>query len=321
MPMGLTGGNAPTQTISSVGVANPGRITSVGNATPGSITGVDVAHPGTLGGVGSVPAIVPPPVAPVKVVVPAAPAPVYAPKLDIAAVNAQARADAANAVNPYYTQQLNQFLTQQSQLQQQQQAQAQTNIKNAQDTLAETQKNNTLTGERTTADTALKTSQINTAQDQNQQDTGTSFEDARLAMAKQQATNGILGSGAGNRATNTAIIQRNTTEGRQNTQFQEQKDAAALDKARTFEDLANSNDLATKTEGKTESQVNFDLGNYIQNLGYQSQQQRDALDKARQNEIDATAKQLSQTAYANYLNNISDPATRVVAAQTYSGAF
>lgn len=286
------------------------------NAIKTTLGGINYNYAGDI--IPATPKVAPVPVTPVSTGVPP---PVYAPKLDIAAVNAQARADAGNAVNPYYTDQLNKFLTQQATQQKQQEEQTQTNIKNAEDTLAQTQKTNALTGERATADTTAKIGDINTAQDQNQQDTGTSFEDARLALAKQQATAGILGSGAGNRATNTAIIQRNTTEGRQNDQFQEKKDTALLDKSRTFEDLANSNQLAETTTGKNVAQANFDLGNYIQNLAYQTQAQRDALDKARQEEIATTTKTLAQTAYANYLNGIADPATRVAAAQTYSGSF
>lgn len=246
---------------------------------------------------------------------------VYAPKLDIAAVNANARAAAENNVNPYYTKTLNDFLAQQAALKAQQEQATNTNIKNYQDTLQQTLDANALTGQRTTEDTATKMGQINTAQDQNQQDTGTSFENARLAAAKQQAANGVLGSGAGNRQTNNAIIQRNTTEGRQNDQFQLQKDVTELNKARTFEDLAISNKLAAQAESKNEAAAKFDLGNYIQNQQYAIEQQKNDLEKQRLQSIAQEQQNQAKLAFNNYLAGISDPAQRLAAAQTYGGAF
>lgn len=308
--------NAPTSNapITGAQLLGPTTYNQDPNAIKTTLNGVNYNFAGDVVPSAAPAAITPPPV-------PTAPAPVYAPKLDVAAINTQARADAGNAVNPLYSLYLNQLLADSAAKQQQQQQQTATNIQNAKDTLKQVQDANALTGTRVTADTATKLGDVNTAQDQNQQDTGTSFEEARLAQAKQQATAGVLGSGAGNRQTNTAIIQRNTTEGRQNDAFQEQKDAAELDKSRTFEDLANSNTLAGSAEGKTESQANFDLGNYIQNLNFQTTKSQNDLETARQNQLDATAKQLSQNAYAKYLNNISDPATKVAAAQTYGSSF
>lgn len=261
-----------------------------------------------------------PPTVPTSVAPTVAP-PVYAPKFDTAAVAAQARADAANAVNPYYTQELSKFLSQQGNLQSQEQAKTATDVQNAKDTLAEALKSNDLTGTRTTEDTGIKEGQINQTQDQYQQDSGDQFETARLAQARAQAQAGVLGSGTGNGQTNTAIITRNTTEGRAVDQAQQQKDAAELFKARTFEDLANSNTLANTTEGKSEAQSNFDLSNYITNLNYQTDSQRDALDKARQDDIATQTTALAKTAYNNYINGIANPATRQVAAQTYGSSF
>lgn len=309
-----------------------GAISIAPPAAPGSTTiqpGYTVPNTGktyTVGGQTfnqfgdpvAAPAVTP---APPTSIAPAIAPPVYAPKFDTAAVAAKARADATGAVNPYYTAELNKFLTQQGALQQQKQTQDATDVQNFKDTLDETLKNNALTGDRTSQDTATKIGDINKSTDQFQQDSGDSFEVAREAQARAQSAAGVLGSGAGNRQTNTAIVTRNTTEGRAVDKAQEQKDAAELFKARTFEDLATSNASATKTEGKQESQATFDLNNYIHNLNYQTDAQRDALDKARQGEIEATTQTLAKTAYNNYINGIANPAQRVAAAQTYGGSF
>lgn len=254
-------------------------------------------------------------------IAPTVPAPVYAPNFNTAAVAAKARADAAGAVNPLYTAKLNDFLASQAALRQQHEQQAATDKQNAADTLKEVQDANALTGERTTASTTLKEADINKATDQYQQDSGDQFALAREAQARAQAVSGTLGSGAGNRQSNTAIITRNTTEGRAVDKAQEQKDAAELFKAQTFEDLTNNSNLAAKTEGKNVAQTNFDLNNYITNLGFQTEASKNALEEERQNKIDAETQALAKTAYNNYINGIANPAQRVAAAQIYGGSF
>lgn len=270
--------------------------------------------------VSTAPATVAPSTAPTSVA-PSVSAPVAAPYFDTNAAANAARARATDAVNPLYTAKLNDFLASQAALQSQKQAQTATSVQNYKDTLDEALKTNEVSGQRTSADTALKIGDINQAADQFQQDSGDQFELARTAQARAQATAGILGSGAGNRQTNTAIISRNTTEGRADDKAQEQKDAAELFKARTFEDLATSNASATKTEGKNEAQANFDLGNYITNLDFQTKDQTNTLNEQRQAQIDASTKALAQTAYNNYINGIANPAQRQAAAQTYGGSF
>ena len=93
--------------ISSTSVANPGRISSVGVANPGRITSVGVATPPLLTNLrqGST-SYVPDPnfVAPrYNVGGGGAPAPVYAPKLDVAAINAQARQAAEKALRQFHS--------------------------------------------------------------------------------------------------------------------------------------------------------------------------------------------------------------------------
>lgn len=254
-------------------------------------------------------------------VAPAVAPPVYAPKFDTVAAAAKARSDAAGAVNPLYNYYINNTLADQAAKQKQAQDQATTDTKNAQDTLQEALDANALTGSRATESTALKESDINKSTDQYQQDSGTQFEAAREAQARAQATAGTLGSGAGNNQTNTAIITRNTTEGRAVDKAQEQKDAAELFKAQTFEDLANSNTLAGKTEGKTVAKTQFDLSNYLQNLNYQSQKTVDDYKASQVTALDLKTRELSQVAYNNYIQGITNPAQIAAAAAKYGGSF
>lgn len=249
------------------------------------------------------------------------PAPVYAPKLDVAAINSQARSAAENAVNPFYTKQLNDFLAQQSAAKQQQQTQYDTNVQNLQDTLKNTQEANALTQQRTAEDTATKLGQVNTANDQNQVDTGNQFENARLAEAKAQATNGILGSGAGNRQTAVATTARNSTEQTQNDQFQAQRDQQNLFKSRTFADLAKSNEQAATAETKGEKQAKFDLDSYIQNAGFTEQNQRNQLEEQRLQRVASEQQNQAKLLFNNYLAGISNPAQYEAAVRTYGGSF
>ena len=243
---------------------------------------------------------------------------VYAPKLDFAAINSQARSAAENAVNPYYTKTLNDFLTQQAAKRTQYETQNATNVQNLQDTLKQTLEANALSKERTGADVALNQEQINTQNDQNQQDTGTQFEDQRLADAKALATAGILGSGAGNRATATNAANANTAEGRQNAKFQEQRNQQELFKTRTFEDLAKSGELATANTAKGEKQAKFDLDSYIQNLGFEEQNQRNSLEQQRLSAVGQEQQNQQQLLVNNFINSIADPAKRQAALQAYA---
>lgn len=250
-----------------------------------------------------------------------APAPVYAPKLDVASINAQARTAAEGAVNPFYTKQLNDFLAQQSAQKLQQQTQHDTNIQNLQDTLKNTLDANALTQTRTGEDAALKQQQTNTANDQNQVDTGNQFETDRLAAAKAQATAGVLGTGAGNRATGVATGARNTTEDRQNQAFQQTRDQTELFKTRTFADLAKSGELATTSENKGEKQANFDLDSYIKNAAFTEQDQRNKLEEARLQRIGQETGSQAKLLFNKYLAGISNPAQYEAAVRTYGGSF
>lgn len=249
------------------------------------------------------------------------PAPVYAPKLDLAAINAQARAAAENNVNPFYVKSLNDFMTQQASEKAQQQAQTATNIQNLKDTLTNTQNANAVTGERTTADTATKEAQAAEQTDWRQTDQGGQFDMDRIAMAINQGKSGLTGSGIAAGQQGAAQNKFNTTESRQATTDAEQKAQTELSKARTFEDLATSNKLAGESETKGESQANVDLTNFITNQGFQATAQKNDLEQKRlgavANETQAQAKLLIN----KFISSIANPAQRQAAVNAYGNAF
>lgn len=245
---------------------------------------------------------------------------VYAPKLDIAAVNAQARQAAEGAVNPYYTKALNEFLAGQAQKRQQQQTQYDTNVKNLEDTLKQNLEQSQVTRGRTTEDVATNQAQINQTADQYQTDQGQQFTQDRLNQARQLASAGLTG-GLGAQQAQNATTARNTQEGRQEQQYQQQRDTQALFKGRTFEDLAKSDTQAQTSTEKGKTQEKFNLDTYIQNSQADEQNQRNSLEKARLQDIASNQQQQAKLAFQQYLAGIRDPRQLQAAVSTYGGAF
>lgn len=241
---------------------------------------------------------------------------VYAPKLDIAAVNAQARKAAEKAINPYYTKQLNEFLTQQGVVKQQRQTQYETDVKNLQDQLANTLQGNEITRGRTTQDVAQNLGDINTQADEFQTDVGQQFEQDRLNLARQVSTGGL-----GQQTQETALSQQNVAEKRQEVKFQQARTQQELFKGRTMEDLLRSDELSKTAKVKGEKQVKFDLDNYIQSLGYQEQQTRNQLEQERLQRISGEAQTQAKLRFNQYLSRITNPAQLAAAVSTYGGAF
>lgn len=244
---------------------------------------------------------------------------VYAPKLDIASLNAQARASAENAVNPYYTKVLNDFLGQQAIKKQEEQQQTDMNIKNAQDALKNATEGNAISGQRTSEDAALKQADINNQSDIYQTDQGKQFDVANRTQAVNLAKSGLTTSGLGQGQTADAIAQRDTTETNQSDQYQQSRDQAALLKSRSLDDLLRSNELATTAEGKTETQAKFDLDKFIQGQAADAQNQRNALEEQRLSRVASETQNQSKLAFNNWLSKISNPAQYNAAIQTYGG--
>lgn len=281
--------------------------TSVRSAVPNYIT-PDALKVNVQGGAPDqpLPPVVPPIVRP--------------PKLDFAAVQAKARADAEGAVNPYYTKQLNDFLAQQAARRQQQQTQYETSVKNLEDQLSNTIAGNEITKGRTTEDMAQNVADINQSADIFQTDTGTAADANRIAQARQLAQSGLTG-GLGAQQAEAAQTQRNTAEKRQEQEFQKNRTQQELFKTRTFEDLARSGELATKATEKGKAAAKFDLDAFIQGQGFEEQRTRSSLEADRLQAISREQGNRSKLAFNQYLANIRDPQQLLLASQIYGGAF
>lgn len=247
-----------------------------------------------------------------------APPVVYAPKLDIAGLNARARAAAEGAVNPYYTKVLNEFLQQQSVQKQQHQTQYDMNIKNLEDTLQQSLEDNTTTRKRTTEDVATNQADINNKADQFQVDSGTQFNTDRLAKAKELSAAGLTGGLAAQQIQNQEST-RDLTESRQDEDFQNQRNTQALFKGRTFEDLAKSDVLATNTTSKNKTQEKFNLDSYIQSAQADEANKRNELEKSRLQDVAQNQQQQAKLAFQRWIAGITNPAQRQAAISTYGG--
>lgn len=297
----------------------PLKISSVGVATPGKNGFITLAKP-------AAPAPPPPPRAPAPSggggggggYYPApAPPPVYAPKLDIAALGAQARNQAAGAVNPYYTSVLNKFLAQQGELKAQQQQSYDLNVKNLQDELNQTLEQNALTKTRTGEDVATNEAQVADTADQFQVDSGKQFTTDRLGKAEDVAKAGLTG-GIGAQQGEALQEAHNTDETRKTQEFQQEKDKQELFKTRTFEDLAKSGELATDTSTKGQTKAKFDLDSYITNQNRDIDMHKDELEKARQQDVAQESARQSKIIFNNFIAGIANPAQRQAAINAYS---
>lgn len=251
---------------------------------------------------------------------PPVPAIIRPPKLDIAATQAKARAEAEGAVNPFYTKQLNDFLAQQSALRQRQQSLYDTGVKNLEDQLSETLKANEVTGKRTAEDVAQNQADINQTADIFQTDSGQAADATRIDQARQLAQAGLTG-GLGAQQKETAATQRNTAEARQEQEFQKNRNQQELFKTRTFEDLARSGELAASRTEKGKKAAKFDLDSFIQGQGFEEQSTRQTLEQQRLQAIETEQQRRAKLAFNTYLANIRDPAQLAAAASTYGVAF
>ena len=245
-----------------------------------------------------------------------APPQVYAPKLDIAATQAKARAAAEGAVNPYYTKVLGDFLARQAAERARTQTQYETNTKNLDDNLANTLEGNEQTKTRTGEDVATNIAEVNQTADEFQTDSGQEFDQARLEIARQASTGGL-----GAQKTEGATKTRNTQEGRQVQKFEVAKQQQELFKTRTFEDLAKSSELAKTNTEKGKKQAKFDLDSYIESADFEEKAQRNSLEQDRLQAVAREQGNQGKLLFNQYLAGISNPAQLQAAVGTYGGSF
>lgn len=245
----------------------------------------------------------------------------FAPPLNLSSIYTQAGNTAAANVNPYYTKQLNDFIAQQAQDLTTQQQQSSMNIANLQTQLQNTIQGNAITAGRNQEDTATKGQDIATAADQQNVDEGAAFDQARIAQAKQLASQGLTTSGVGAQQVLGSETARNTTEARQAAQTTEAEQQNQLLSTRTLEDLGRSNDLATQSEGQGEQQANFDLNNYIANQGTQLSSEKDTLEGQRLAAVSAETTNQAKLLVNQFIQSISNPAQRQAAVNAYGNLF
>lgn len=308
-------GSAPKQTISGVISATPGSNGFLGLANPATTgAGVKAAQTQASSTSSNISALL----ARIQALTNAPQKQVYAPALDYKAISAQARQQAEAAVNPFYTKQLNDFLTAQSVQKQQQQVSHDTAVQNLQDQLDATIKANETTGARTTEDVATNEAAVNQATDEFQTDSGQQFSTDRLQQARDLAKAGLTG-GLGSQQAEATTTAHNTTEKRQVDQADKQKQAQELLKARTFEDLATSGTLASTAKEKGVKQTDVDLADFIENQGLELTSKQSELAHNKESDILNKASSISGGLVQDFINNIANPAQRQAALQAYGG--
>ena len=230
---------------------------------------------------------------------------------DYAGTQAKARAAAESAVNPLYTKMWNDYLGQAKVQQARQVADTGTANSLLQDNLKNIQDTNAITGARTAQDVQTNTDALNTGQTNYQADTGLNFDRARTALATNIAQGGTTESGLGQQQVAGQQTARNVQEGRQVMNFNDQRTAQQLLKTRTFEDLARSNELATKQTGQNTTANNLNLARYIAdygadegNYGYNTKQQQQSIEQQRLGAVLTNQGQQYGNLFNQYLGSL-----------------
>lgn len=226
----------------------------------------------------------------------------YTPYFDTYANYQSAGNAAQSAVNPLYTQKLNDYLTQEAVNKSRKQADTNTALTQIQEGLTNTLQGSEISRGRTSEDTAANLYDIANKEQNYQQDSGSAFDKSRLALLKGS---GDLGSGLDTQAVNEQQQARNTEEGRQAQSFDTQKAAQDLFKTRTFEDLSRGDTLATQQSGEKKTAVNLDLDRYIQDLQTDEKNQRNSLEAERQQAIYAEQQRQEQVGLQKFLSTLS----------------
>lgn len=243
------------------------------------------------------------------------------PNWNLTSIYNQAGAGAAAQVNPYYTKQLQDFQNNQAQAKALQDQQRQLNLQNLQTTLQTNLGQNELQRGRTSQDVLQNEQQIGQTADYRQQDQGQQFDQARIAQAKQLAGQGLTGSGLGEQQTLASQTARNTQETRQGAEDVQAVAHQELTKARTFEDLANSDVLSKQAEGQGEKQQQIDWDKFVQGQASDLSQTQQTLEQQRLARLSQVQTQLAKQQVNNMIHNLSNPQQRLAAASAYAGAF
>lgn len=197
--------------------------------------------------------------------------------MDLTAAQAQARAAAKGTVDTKYNYLLDEMLKglalQKSRAEENRTIAEQGIEASLNRSLEESQTGRT----RATEDAATANQQLNVASERAQVDQAAQFEEERFAQLRQQAVSGTLGAGIGAQQAGQTKANRNLVEQRQAEDTQYQKLAVETAKARTWEDLAKSDEWSnyTATKGKEAEKLNLDR--IYEDLKIQEQKERNTL--------------------------------------------
>lgn len=229
---------------------------------------------------------------------------------NIADASAKARSAAEQAVNPYYTQKLNDFLSQEQTKQQRAQQDAATNSKQVDQALQDAlNASNTQRG-RTTQDATTKLGDVQNASDYYQNTEGNTFDKARSSLLTNLAQSGLTTSGLGQQQQNEQVANRNIESGQQVRSFNAQKDAINTLKTRTFEDLATGDTQSSQTAGQKKSAINVDLDRALQDIGTETNQFKGQNEYDRLNALTGEESRQYQLGVNNFVQALAGQGAR-----------
>lgn len=235
----------------------------------------------------------------------AANAPGTAPTLDLNAIQSQASQAANNAVNPLYTNYLNQYLQGEAANQQAAQQQNTLNLSGEQNALSDTLAKNTLAQNQAGATNALTQGNINASQQNYELQSGNA-QNAKLQAIQANIGSGNLGgSGLGQQQIYNAENTRNAADAAQRGQFQYQRDTSNLSTQDTFAQLAQSSQQASTGEGLQEAQTNFNLNDYLRQAAQHDQAAEAQLEASRQQALTSAQQNSEAQLIQQQLNGLN----------------
>jgi hypothetical protein len=226
------------------------------------------------------------------------------PFYDTSSAWARAQKGAENAVNPVYTDKLNQYLEKARLKRTQTEEQTGINKAGINTGLQQTLEDVLTQRGRTEEDTATTLGDLSASEAFDQQQGGTQFDRARSALLGDVANAGLTTSGIGQQQDQQAITDRNALEAEQTRQYDKQQKAAETLKTRTFEDLGKSE---TRAKGEAETrtkQEDINLKNFIDTAGLEEKETRTQNEIERLNAVAGETDNQYQVGVADFIRGL-----------------
>lgn len=243
------------------------------------------------------------------------------PVYDTSAAYANAQKAATAAVDPVYTDKLNQYLQQEqlgTTIQTRKTGEAVSDIAT---NLGNETADNATNRTRTAADEATNVGDVGQTETNFQQDSGTAFDRARTALTGKVANSGLTTSGIGQGEVAAATADRNQAEKEQTQNFDSSRRDIHTAAQRTFEDLATSDTRNTAAAATGTTRTNQQLQDYIDNANLEEQQFRTGNEQERQAAIAAGTNDQYKTGVQQFIASLVGSGARAqdvaLAAQVY----